>query len=172
MNWFFTFCEKKCESPDLSLHLCWLSHLQGHTGLHTDSPAPVWARPTIPRGHQEGEALRYRERGTETLEHSSRCIKANYAGLIPWTSQIMEQRMDLKDETTKMDAWRMIVGQIRAGQWWGVDFRLRNQCPLPWWLCDDNMWHLSSSPVVGTHSITRGTSSLPEPRFTHIWKNG
>lgn len=73
-----------------------------------------------------------------------------------------------------MPGWNrlVIVGQIRGRQWWGVDFRLRNQCPLPWWLCDDNMWHLSSSPVVGTHSITRGTSSLPEPRFTHIWKSG
>ena len=41
----------------------------------------------------------------------------------------------------------MIVGQIRAGQWSGVDFRLRNQHPLPWWFCDDNMWQIAPELV-------------------------
>ena len=41
----------------------------------------------------------------------------------------------------------IIIGQIRAGQWWGVDFRLRNQHPLSWWFCDDNMWQMAPELV-------------------------
>ena len=114
------------------------------------------------------------KRGTETLEHSSRCIKASYAGLIPWISQTMEQIKDLK--TTKMDAWLEQMHDCWPNLSWAVVggwFQAQKSVPTPMMtLMTCGKWHLSSSPVVGTRSITRGTFSLPEPRFTHIWKNG
>ena len=96
--------KKMWESRPFSSFVLAFSSTGTHRAAHGPSCTCV-SQAHHSSGHQEGEALRYGERGTETLEHSSRCIKASYAGLIPWTSQITEQIMDLKDETTKMDAW-------------------------------------------------------------------
>lgn len=67
--------------------------------MHTCSPSPVCALPSLPRYHQEGEALRYKAR--RILKCSSATSKPPCTGLLPWINPIMEQ-VDLKHDTTKV----------------------------------------------------------------------
>lgn len=168
---------RKCETPDLSLPFCHLSHLQGHTLLYTCSPSPVCLLPSLPWYLQEGEAHRCKERERH-LNTPSATSNPPRPDLIPSINLIMEQ-IDVKADSTGMstvvgtDSLAFATSKLGARDWTSEFTPGSDQCStltsiLP-------MAQVLGGRALELASIQRlaqvvRASSWPGPQFTHMWE--